>query len=46
MKKVIIALIIVVGFMLAVSESASFLPNALGIVMCVTGIVKSNILKL
>lgn len=34
MKKIILSILLFAGFILAISESDTFVPNALGLIMC------------
>jgi len=45
MKKLIFAIIAIAGFVLAVSESSTFAPNILGLLMLVVGVWNTGILK-
>lgn len=45
MKKIILSILLFVGFILAISESETFLPNILGLAMCCISAYKFKVFK-
>ena len=45
MKKVFLAILMFVGFILTISESSTFVPNILGVLMCCISACKLKVFE-